>query len=98
MVGNVYSGNYATGSARRGREYQHGAAVAGRGHGRDRRWRGNLGRQAAIRGPGGNTTTAGAIKGDQGGAARVGDDVYAGRDGNVYKRNDGGGWDEVTRP
>jgi hypothetical protein len=42
--------------------------------------------------------TAGAIKGENAGALRVGDDLYAGHDGNVYKRNEGGGWDSVTRP
>ena len=35
-------------------------------------------------------------RGEQGGVARVGDDVYAGHDGNVYKRNDQGGWDQHT--
>ena len=54
--------------------------------------------QAAIHGPGGHTTTAGAIKAENAGALRVGDDLYAGHDGNVYKRNEGGGWDSVTRP
>ena len=75
-----------------------GAAVAGRGGtigtagGRE-----ISGGQAAIRGPGGNTTTIGGIKGDQGGVMRAGDDVYAGHDGNVYKHKDGGGWDQVKR-
>ena len=54
--------------------------------------------QGAIRGPGGNTTTVGGIKGQDAGALRVGDDLYAGKDGNVYKRGDDGGWDTVSRP
>ena len=33
-------------------------------------------------------------RGEQGGVARVGDDVYAGQDGNVYKRDEGGGWEQ----
>jgi hypothetical protein len=39
----------------------------------------------------GSQGSAGYVKGEQGGAVRVGDDVYAGRDGNVY-RNQGGSW------
>src|SRR5262249_426908 len=34
------------------------------------------------------------LRGEQGSIARVGDDVYAAHDGNVYKRADGGGWQE----
>lgn len=99
VVGNVYSGNYAEGGRGAAVNTRTGAAVAGRGGtvgtagGRE-----VSGGQAAIRGPGGNTTTVGGVRGEQGGAARVGDDVYAGRDGNVYKRNDGGGWDQMSRP
>ena len=99
VVGNVYSGSYATGSRGAAVNTKTGTAAAGR----EGTVSGPGGReisagQAAVRGPGGNTTTAGGIKGEQGGVARVGDDVYAGRDGNVYKHNDGGGWDQVTRP
>ena len=99
VVGNVYSGNYAAGGRGGAVNTNTGAAVAGRGGtigtagGRE-----ISGGQAAIRGPGGNTTTIGGIKGDQGGVMRAGDDVYAGHDGNVYKHKDGGGWDQVTRP
>ena len=42
----------------------------------------------------GQTGSAGYVRGEQGGVARVGDDVYAGHDGNVYKRNGEGGWDQ----
>jgi hypothetical protein len=44
-----------------------------------------------------NTRTGGSVSGgrvNQGGVARVGDDVYAGKDGNVYKRNGDGSWDQ----
>ena len=54
--------------------------------------------QGVVRGPGGNTTTVGGIKGEDAGALRLGDDFYAGKDGNVYKRQEGGGWDQVTKP
>lgn len=99
VVGNVYSGNYAAGGRGAAVNTRTGAAVAGRGGTIGTAGGGQVsGGQAVIRGPGGNTTTAGGIRGDQGGAARIGDDVYAGRDGNVYKHNDGGGWDQVSRP
>ena len=40
---------------------------------------------AARTGPGGDRTTVG----------RTGSgDIYAGRDGNVYRRNEGGGWEQ----
>ena len=45
----------------------------------------------------GQSGSAGYLRGEQGGAARVGDDVYATRDGNIYKRNSGGGWDQHQR-
>ena len=90
-------GQLRDGRTRRCRQHEHRC-------GRRRTWGPSqaggekFGGQAAIRGPGGNTTTVGGIKGEQGGALRVGDDLYAGHDGNVYKRNDGGGWDQMTRP
>jgi hypothetical protein len=52
--------------------------------------------QGVVRGPGGNVTTGGYIRGDEGGVARVGNNVYAGHDGNVY-RNTGSGWQQYTR-
>jgi hypothetical protein len=36
-------------------------------------------------------TTGGYVRCNEGGVARVGNDVYAGHDGNVY-RNNGDGW------
>ncbi|HEY6362832.1 MAG TPA: hypothetical protein VIX63_17120 [Vicinamibacterales bacterium] len=100
VVGNVYSGNYAAGSRGAAVNTRTGAAVAGRAGTAGNIYTGNevKGAQGVVRGPGGETTRVGAIAGEDGGALRVGDDVYAGRDGNVYKRNEGGGWDTVTRP
>jgi hypothetical protein len=43
----------------------------------------------------GQGTTFGGIRGDDGAIGRVGDDVYAGHDGNVY-RNTGDGWQKHT--
>jgi hypothetical protein len=43
----------------------------------------------------GQSGSAAWARGEEGGVAHVGDDVYAGKDGNVYKRNDQGGWDQL---
>lgn len=43
----------------------------------------------------GQVGSAAGVRGDSGAALRVGDDVYAGRNGNVYKR-DGGDWSQVS--
>jgi len=42
------------------------------------------------------TTQYAGVKGRNGGAARVGDNVYAGRDGNVYKKTDNG-WQSMVK-
>jgi hypothetical protein len=97
-VANVYSGDYAAG-ARGAATGPGGVAVAGRAG-----TAGNVynGRQVTA-GQGivydkntGQATTGGFIKGDNGGAARIGDDVYAGHDGNVYRRTDDGTWQQHT--
>jgi hypothetical protein len=41
----------------------------------------------------GQSGSAGYIRGQSGGAARVGNDLYASHDGSVY-RNTGGGWQQ----
>jgi hypothetical protein len=77
-----------------------GAVVAGRGGTAGNVYTGNevSGGRGVVYDPNtGNATQIGGIKGENGGAMRVGDDVYAGHDGNVYKRTDGG-WEQVTRP
>jgi hypothetical protein len=51
----------------------------------------------------GNATRVSGIRGDQGGVVRSGDNVYAGKDGELYRKGDNGwqefkpgsGWDEV---
>ena len=44
----------------------------------------------------GEKTAVGGVRGPDGGAVgRVGDDIYAGKDGNVY-RNTGSGWEKHT--
>ena len=51
------------------------------------------GRVAATNPRTGQSGSAGYVRGASGGVARVGDDVYATRDGNVYRRTDSG-WQE----
>ena len=41
----------------------------------------------------GNVTTAAGVRGEHGSAARVGDDLYVGNNGNVVRHSDGG-WQE----
>jgi hypothetical protein len=91
-VGNVYTGNYAYGG--RGTAYNPntGQQVSG-----GRITVGNAGT--------GQSGSAGWVRGEQGGMARVGDDLYAAKDGTVYRRTDNGwqsnsgsGWNDVQRP
>ncbi|MXI49427.1 autotransporter [Pseudomonas moraviensis] len=96
-VHNAYTGNYAAG--RNGVAVgPNGGAIAG-----ERVSAGNVrsgthvsANRGAVYNPNtGNTTQYGGIHGRNGGAARVGDNVYAGRDGNVYKKTDNG-WQSVA--
>lgn len=91
-VGNVYTGNYAYGG--RGAVYNPatGQGVAG-------------GRVTVGNAGSGQSTSAAWLRGEQGGVARVGDDVYAAHDGTVYRKTDdgwqsnsGGGWESAQRP
>lgn len=93
-VGNVYSGNYAAGA--RGAAYNPSTGFGAVGSKVDA---GNAytGRnveagRGAVVGPGGNVTGVAGIRGDDGGVARVGNNVYAGHDGNVYRHDSSGGW------
>jgi len=91
-VQNVYTGDYATG-ARGVAQGPGGTTAVGRGGTVGNVYTGNevsAGRGAVYNPRTGQGTTVGAVKGESGGAVRVGDDVYAGYDGNVYRRTDGG--------
>jgi hypothetical protein len=81
-VGNVYTGSYAYGSRGSVTNTRTGQTVSG-------------GRVTAGNVYTGNQGSAGYVRGEQGGVARVGNDVYAGKDGNVYRRTDGG-WEQRT--
>lgn len=106
-VQNADTGNYA--AAERGVVQGPGGTTAGGA----RVTAGNAGTgqsvtaaRGAIHDPNtGDATSAAGVRGPEGGVGRVGSDVYAGKDGNVYRRgSDGwqqyqdGGWRSVGDP
>ncbi len=97
-VGNVYSGEYAYGG--RGAAYNPDTGTRAAG-GRmtvgdaDSGRQATAGRVGAVNPGTGQSGSAGWVRGEEGGAARVGDDFYAGKDGNVYQRNGQGDWSQV---
>jgi len=100
-VANVYTGNYAYGG--RGAAYHQntGAAAAGGKVTWGNTDSGNQGSagQATIYNPNtGNATHISAIKGDNGGAININGNVIAGQDGNYYRPDGKGGWEQITRP
>jgi hypothetical protein len=80
VVTNAYTGNYAYGARGAAVNPRTGQAVS-------------AGRVATGNVYSGQGGSAGYIRGESGGAARVGNDYYASRDGTVY-RNTGGGWQQ----
>jgi len=99
-VANVYNGNYAYGGRGAAHNTQSGATVAG---GRVTVGNANSGQEITAGRVGGynpatgNSGSAGWVRGEDGGVARVGDDIYGAKDGNVYKRNGQGDWSQVDR-
>jgi hypothetical protein len=97
-VGNVYSGEYAFGG--RGAAYNPNTGTGAAG-GRVTVGDADSGRQATAgrvgaANPGvGESGSAGWVRGEQGSAARVGDDFYASKDGDVYQRNGQGDWSQL---
>jgi hypothetical protein len=88
-VHNVYTGDYAHGRRGSVTNVDTGRTVTG-------------GRVTGGNAYTGDRGSAAWVRGEQGGVARVGDDIYAGRDGSVYRRGDGGwqqnsgkGWSSV---
>lgn len=88
-VANVYTGNYAYG--KRGVAYNPstGQSVSG-------------GKITVGNAGSGQQGSAAWVRGESGGVARIGDDVYAGKDGTVYRKgengwesNSGSGWNAV---
>jgi hypothetical protein len=96
-VANVYSGQYAYGGRGVATDTRTGTTVAG---GRVTMGNAQTGREITAGRVGGynpNTGQGGSAawaRGEQGGVARVGDDYYAAKDGNVYRKGEGG-WESV---
>jgi hypothetical protein len=102
-VGNIYTGDYRTSASGGARNTQTGAAAVG---GKVTRGNAYTGQQVtaggvAVRNPNtGEITTAGGISGNNVGVghigdtnvARVGDDLYVGKDGEVARRTGDGTW------
>jgi len=92
-VYNVYSGDYAYGGRGSVTSGRTGNTVTG-------------GRLTVGDAGSGQSGSVGYLRGEGGGTvSRVGDDIYAGRDGNVYRKGEngweqrtGGGWSSVDRP
>ena len=98
-VGNVYTGNYQTSASGARVNTKTGGAALGGSVTRGNAYTGNevTAGRAAVKNPvTGDITTAGGVRGENGSVARVGDDVYVNRDGNVSKR-DANGWQSQTR-
>jgi len=95
-VGNVYTGNYAYGgrggtvNTRTGGSVSGGRVTAGNVYTGNQATAGRVSGTTAA----GESGSAAWARGEQGGVARVGDDVYAGKDGNVYKRTGQGSWEQ----
>jgi hypothetical protein len=76
---NAYTGGYAAGKRGTATDTRTGQTVSG-------------GRATVGNAYTGRSTSAGWVSGSQGSAARVGNNVYADHDGNVYKNDPAGGW------
>ncbi len=91
-IGNVYTGNYAYGKRGFVTDTDTGKTISG-------------GKVTAGNARTGESGSMGGVRGEDAGAARIGDDIYAGKDGTVYRKgengwqkNSGSGWDQVERP
>jgi hypothetical protein len=97
-VANAYTGNYAAGG--RGVAVgPDGNVVAGGRGTAGNAFTGNevSGNRGAVYNKGtGEVTRFGGISGDKGAVGHIGDDVYAGKDGNIY-RNTGEGWQQHSQ-
>ncbi|HEU4381949.1 MAG TPA: hypothetical protein VFR85_00495 [Anaeromyxobacteraceae bacterium] len=99
-VQNVYTGSYASGA--RGATYNPTTGVGAAGSkvtvGNQYTGQEVTAGRGVVTGPGGGTTSVAGVKGEQGSVARVGDNYYATKDGNVYKSTGQGSFEQVNRP
>jgi len=100
-VGNVYTGNYAYGG--RGAFYNENTGAAGAGRkvtwgNEDTGKQGTAGRATVYNPNTGQATHISGIKGEDAGIIRVNDHVIAGKDGNYYRPDGQGGWEQIPKP
>ncbi len=100
-VENVYTGNYAYGG--RGAFYNEHTGAAGAG--RKVTWgneetgkQGTAGRATVYNPQTGQAAQISGAKGEDAGVIKVNDHVIASKDGNYYRPDGEGGWEQITRP
>lgn len=94
-VANAYTGNYASGTRGTAYDTKTGASASGWHGTAGNAYTGNsiTGGRGTVTTASGQTTNVAGMHGDQGGVAKVGNNVYADHDGNVYS-NSGGSWNQ----
>jgi hypothetical protein len=101
-VQNVYTGNYATGARGVAYNSQTGMAAAGSKTTIGNVNTGNsatIGRGSVYNPNTGNITQISGARGSGGGGViKVNGNVIAGKDGNYYRPDGSGGWEQITRP
>lgn len=100
-VENVYTGNYASGQ--RGAAYNPntGAAAVGGQVTVGNAYTGQsatAGRAAVYNPNTGHVTSVGGVQTEQGSVGHIGNDVYATKDGQVYRADGQGSWSQMQRP
>ncbi len=100
-VENVYTGNYAYGG--RGAFYNENTGAAGAGRkvtwgNEDSGKQGTAGRATVYNPQTGQATHIGGIKGEDAGVVRVNDHIFASKDGDYYRPDGQGGWEQITKP
>jgi len=96
-VHNVYTGDYAYGGRAVVQEPDGGTVSGGRVTAGNTRTGNDVsaGRVSVNDPDSGRSGSAAGVSGERGTVVRVGDDIYAGKDGQVYKKG-GDGWEQVT--
>jgi hypothetical protein len=100
-VENVYTGNYAYGG--RGAFYNENTGAGGAGRkvtwgNEDTGKQGSAGRAVVYNPNTGEATRISGAKGEDGGIIKVNDHVIASKDGNYYRPDGQGGWEQIPKP
>ena len=93
---NAYTGNYAAGERGTAVNTKTGASATGARGTVGNAYTGNsvTAGRGTVTGAGGQSTSVAGIHGDDNGVAKVGNNVYADHDGNIYKGGGGSGWSQ----